>query len=178
MRLIALDTETTGMCKRGNDVCGNGHRVIEIGCVEIVNNTITGRFFHSLINPRRSIDPKAKAVHGISDQDLENKPEFKEIVEQLMAFIGDSTLIIHNAPFDIAFLDQEFHRLEGRLQPQKNFTVIDTLQMARKRYPGADNSLAALSSRYNIGLKQKENAHSALLDAEILARIYIAMDHS
>ena len=176
MRWIALDTETTGMNKgrrNGGDVC-KGHRVIEIGCVEIVNGNITGKQFHAYIKPDRKVDQKATLIHGITDDFLHDKPVFQQVVKSLLKFIGGSNLIIHNAPFDIAFLDQEFSLLAGVNQPKELFTVTDTLQVARECFPFQNNTLNALGARLDIGLK-REGRHGALLDAEMLARVYLKM---
>lgn len=175
MRQIALDTETTGFNKKKGLDIEHGHRVVEIACVEIINGIITGKVFHTYINPQRKIDSKAMRIHGITDQKVKGKPLFKEIATELINFIEDSTVIIHNAKFDIAFLDQEFRMLDKSLQPQgRIFHIIDTLDMARERFPGEDNTLNGLAKRLQIGLT-REGLHGALLDAQMLARIYLSM---
>jgi len=170
-----MDIETTGMCRGGNggDICG-GHRIIEIGCVEIIDQLRIGGFFQVYINPHRTIDPKATAIHGISDYFLRDKPSFEHIVKDLIAFIGNSELIIHNAKFDIAFLEKEFSLLPKSKQPKgKDFKVLDTLILARRIFPFQRNDLNTLQSRFNIDIERK--THGALLDANILARVYMAL---
>lgn len=168
--LICLDTETTGL--RVED----GERVIEIGCVKISNRKITGEYFHTYLNPGRRIHAAAQAVHGISDQFLRDKPKFEEIVEQFLTFIADAELIIHNAPFDVGFLNAELKRCSPEKQEIRNSCkkITDTLVMARERHPGQKNSLDALCNRYNIDLSQRD-LHGALLDAQLLARLFLAM---
>lgn len=177
MRLVALDTETTGMNRSHNGEVSDGHRIIEIGCVEILDGAITNRRFHKYIKPGRAkIDPKATEIHGISRASLKGKPSFKQIVKELLEFIDGATLIIHNAPFDISFLDKEFKLLDKSLQPNGvKFIVIDTLLIAREMFPGYSNTLDSLSKYFDIGLS-RNGKHGALLDAEILARIYIMME--
>lgn len=174
VRYIALDTETTGLNKiRGNGgAVAAGHRIIEVACVEIFDNRLTGRSFHSYINPEMKIDPKATKVHGIKDSFLKDKPKFKDIANDLLDFIGDSPIVIHNADFDTAFLNKEFKMLPKELQPTGEFVVIDTLKKARSLFPDQQNTLAALCKRYKIA-----NAvhHSALLDATQLAQIFLKM---
>lgn len=176
MRFVAIDTETTGMNKRrnGGDV-SDGHRVIEIACVEILDWKVTGRYFHTYINPQICIDKEAILVHGISDDFLQDKPLFNDISTKIIQFIGDSTIVIHNAPFDIAFLDKEFSLVDKDKRPNGVFYVSDTLTTARNRFIGLDNSLKALAERLQIGLSQTDQ-HSALIDAQILARIFIALN--
>jgi DNA polymerase III subunit epsilon len=170
MRLITLDTETTGMSKRSTGPVCDGHRIIEIACVEIVDNMLTGRFFHSYIKPEVDIQPGALKVHGITQQFLEEKPRFVDIVHRLLDFIGDSTIIIHNASFDIAFLNQEFKSLpDPAILHGRIFRFIDTLQLTRSMFPGVSNSLDSLSIRF--GLQRRRLYHGALLDATILAEI-------
>lgn len=170
MRQIVLDTETTGL---EPDL---GHRIIEIGCVELLNRRSTGRTFHRYLNPERAIDEGALAVHGISRADLDGKPKFAEIVEELLLFISGAELVIHNAAFDVAFLDAELARIQG--QPQKSIAalcgVLDTLALARSMHPGQRNNLDALCKRYSIDNSRRE-LHGALLDARILADVYLAM---
>ncbi len=169
MRQIVLDTETTGLEPE------QGHRIIEIGCVEMLNRRPSGRHFHQYVWPERRIDPAAFAVHGISDEDLEGKPPFSEIAEEFMAFIDGAELIIHNAPFDLGFLDHELARLGGDQTPIKSrCSVLDTLALARELHPGQRNSLDALCKRYAVDNSERD-LHGALLDAEILAEVYLAM---
>jgi DNA polymerase-3 subunit epsilon len=169
MRQIVLDTETTGL---EPDL---GHRIIEIGCVELVNRRPTGRTFHKYLNPERAIDEGALAVHGISRADLDGKPKFAEVVEELLLFIGGAELVIHNAAFDVAFLDAELARIQGRVHTVAGLcSVLDTLALARSMHPGQRNSLDALCKRYSIDNSRRE-LHGALLDARILADVYLAM---
>lgn len=165
-REVVLDTETTGVDAR------NGDRIVEIGCVELVNHCITGRSFHCYLNPQRPMSEGAFAVHGLSDAFLADKPVFADMAHELVAFLGDSRLVIHNAPFDVGFLDMEFGRVGlPRLDGQR---IIDTLVMARRRHPGASNSLDALCARYGIDTSRRVK-HGALLDAEILSDVYIEL---
>jgi DNA polymerase-3 subunit epsilon len=168
-RQVILDTETTGM--RVED----GHRIIEIGCVEMINRKLTGNHFHYYINPQREVDPGAYAVHGISDEFLADKPFFLQIAKDLIDFIDGAELIIHNAPFDIAFLN---HELGLTKQSWKNVgeycRIVDTLPMARKMHVGQRNSLDALCKRYSIDNSKRE-LHGALMDANLLAQVYLAM---
>ena len=169
MRQIIVDTETTGLEPE------QGHRIIEIGCVEVVNRRATGKTFHRYIRPDREVDPGALQVHGITNEFLLNQPRFEEIAEELIDFIRDAELIIHNAPFDVAFLDTEFKRLEGSLRRVADLcTVLDTLALARQLHPGQRNSLDALCKRYNVDNSHRE-FHGALLDARILLDVYLAM---
>tara|TARA_Y100000996_G_scaffold79033_1_gene53690 strand:- start:1938 stop:2594 length:657 start_codon:yes stop_codon:yes gene_type:complete len=168
-RLVVLDTETTGL-----DV-DDGHKIIEIGCVEILGRTITSNFYHQYINPKRQIDEKAFEVHGISNEQLRNEPSFDEIIENFIEYISNSTLIIHNAPFDMAFLKAEYesaHHSQGELV--NNRKVIDTLKLARKNSPGKRNTLDALCSRFFVDNTER-NLHGALMDAELLAQVYLKM---
>ncbi len=166
MREVVLDTETTGVDAR------NGDRVVEIGCVELINHCITGRSFHVYLNPERPMSEGAFAVHGLSDAFLADKPIFAAIADELVEFIKDARLVIHNAPFDVGFLDMEFARV-GK-PPIQSQLVIDTLTMARRKHPGASNSLDALCSRYGIDTSRRVK-HGALLDAEILSDVYIEL---
>ena len=169
MRQIVLDTETTGLEPELN------HRIIEIGCVELVNRRTTGRTFHRYLNPEREIDDGALAVHGISRAELDGQPRFAEVAEELLQFISGAELIIHNAAFDVAFLDAELNRLAGeRRQVQAICQVLDTLALARELHPGQRNNLDALCKRYGIDNSARE-LHGALLDARILADVYLAM---
>lgn len=166
LREIVLDTETTGLRVK------EGHRIIEIGCVELVNKVKTGRTFHTYLNPQRKIDPAAYEVHGISDEFIAGKPTFSKIAEQFMDFIGNSNLIIHNAVFDMQFINQEL-TISGRYTIPMH-RAVDTLFMARKKFPGSQASLDALCRRFNISLYHREK-HGALIDAELLALVYIEM---
>ncbi|HET6724767.1 MAG TPA: DNA polymerase III subunit epsilon [Gammaproteobacteria bacterium] len=169
MRQIVLDTETTGLDT------AEGHRIIEIGAVEIVNRRITRQTFHHYLNPERDIDAGAVEVHGITLDDLRDKPRFGEVIEDLLAFIRDSELIIHNAPFDIGFLNYELGLLSHAVSDIASICKVrDTLLDARRMHPGQKNSLDALCRRYDIDNSQREY-HGALLDAEILADVYLAM---
>jgi len=193
MRQIVLDTETTGLEPE------LGHRIIEIGCVEIVNRRVTGRTFHRYLNPERAIDEGAMAVHGIKRADLDDKPKFAEVAEELITFISDAELVIHNAAFDVAFLDAELARLAGAARavaPAVGFPagdsladrsvalagrsvstlcrVLDTLTLARSMHPGQRNNLDALCKRYSVD-NSRRDLHGALLDAQILADVYLAM---
>jgi DNA polymerase III subunit epsilon len=169
MRQIVLDTETTGLEPELN------HRIIEIGCVEIVNRRVTGRTFHRYLNPERAIDEGAMAVHGIKRADLDDKPKFAEIAAELIEFIKDAELVIHNAAFDTAFLDAELARLPGERQAVATLCrVLDSLALARSMHPGQRNNLDALCKRYEIDNSHRE-MHGALLDSQILAEVYLAM---
>ena len=169
MRQIVLDTETTGLEPE------LGHRIIEIGCIELVNRRATGRSFHHYLNPEREIDDAALAVHGISRTDLDGQPHFAEIRDELLAFLADAELVIHNAEFDVAFLDAELTRVPGEVRRVAAICqVLDTLALAREMHPGQRNSLDALCKRYEVDNSHRE-LHGALLDARILADVYLAM---
>ena len=169
VRQIILDTETTGL------YVAEGHRIIEIGCVELVSRRLTGRHFHRYVNPERDVDEAAIAVHGISRAKLEREPRFHEIAEEFLAFIEGAELIIHNAPFDVGFLNAELARLGGEPVPIENrCRILDTLSLAREMHPGQRNSLDALCKRYGIDNSHRE-WHGALLDARILSDVYLAM---
>jgi len=169
LRQIVLDTETTGL------EVSQGHRIIEIGCVELVNRKLTGNHYHQYINPRREIDQGAIEVHGITSEFLADKPLFERIAADLMEYIAGAELIIHNAPFDLEFLNAELQRLdEGRGKVEDSCAIVDTLVMARGKHPGQRNNLDALCQRYGVDNSQRE-LHGALLDAEILADVYLAM---
>jgi DNA polymerase III subunit epsilon len=169
MRQIVLDTETTGL------EVSQGHRIIEIGCVELVNRRLTGNHYHQYINPEREIDQGAIEVHGITNEFLEDKPVFARIAADLIEFISGAELIIHNAPFDLGFLDAELRRMPRNQGAIKDLcAVIDTLVMARAKHPGQRNNLDALCQRYHVDNSQRD-LHGALLDAEILADVYLAM---
>ncbi len=168
MRQIILDTETTGLDPK------NGDRIIEIGCIEIVNRRPTGNTFHRYVNPGRSSVAGALAVHGITDEFLADKPLFADVVDALCDFVRDGEILIHNAPFDIAFLDEELARLDRPGFGTHCTTVVDTLAMARELHPGKRNSLDALCERYGVSNAHR-TLHGALLDAELLADVYLAM---
>jgi DNA polymerase III subunit epsilon len=169
MRQIILDTETTGLDP------AQGHRIIEIGCVEMLNRRLTQRHFHYYLQPDREIDAGAMAVHGIRNEFLQDKPRFVEIVNAFMDFIKDAELIIHNAPFDVGFINAELARLNQNWPKINDYCpIIDTLSMARKKHPGQKNNLDALCKRYQVNNEQR-TLHGALLDAEILAEVYLAM---
>ncbi|TVR09089.1 MAG: DNA polymerase III subunit epsilon [Salinarimonadaceae bacterium] len=166
LREIVLDTETTGTDH------GAGDRVIEIGCVELVNHIPTGEFYHRYINPERPVSAGALAVHGLTDEFLADKQLFAEIADEFADFIRDSRLVIHNAAFDVGFLNAEFARTgHPRIE---NDRVLDTLALARRKHPGAPNNLDALCNRYGID-NTRRTKHGALLDAEILAEVYIEL---
>lgn len=168
-RQIVLDTETTGLEP------SQGHRIIEIGCVELVGRRLTGNNFHVYINPEREIDAAAIEVHGITNEFLADKPQFADVSEEFIRYVRDAELIIHNAPFDVGFLNHELKRLaSGDQAVDEMCGVIDTLVMARRMHPGARNSLDALCKRYEVDNSQRD-LHGALLDAEILADVYLAM---
>lgn len=172
MRQVILDTETTGIDPR------DGHRLVEIGAVEMVNRRFTGRTYHQYINPERHIDAEVVAVHGIDDAKVANEPVFAQVADDFWAFIEGAELVIHNAPFDVGFIDHELKMLKGRAQPlgpvADHCRILDTLVMARKMHPGQRNSLDALCKRYDIDNGHRV-LHGALLDAEILADVYLAM---
>ncbi|CUX95825.1 DNA polymerase III subunit epsilon [Candidatus Gullanella endobia] len=173
IRQIVLDTETTGINKSGAHY--EGHRIIEIGAVEIINRRLTGRYFHVYLKPNRQIDLEAFNVHGIKDDFLTDKPTFSEIADEFLHFICGGELIIHNAPFDIGFIDYEFSMLNRNIEKINTFCkVTDSLLLARKIFPGKRNSLDALCDRYLID-NSKRNHHGALLDAEILADVFLLM---
>lgn len=168
MRQIVLDTETTGLNPRSGD------RIIEVGCVEIVNRRLTGNNFHTYINPERDSEEGALAVHGLSTEFLSDKPKFAEIADELRTYLSGAELIIHNAPFDLAFLDAEYNRYGQSPFARHIGNVIDTLVQAKQIYPGKRNSLDALCDRYGISNVHRA-LHGALLDAELLAEVYLAM---
>ena len=169
LREIVLDTETTGTEAR------NGDRLIEIGAVELLNHIPTGRSFHRYCNPQRAVSEGAFNVHGLSDAFLADKPLFSAIVADLQAFLTDGRLVIHNAPFDVGFLNMEYARLGANAPPPILLdAVVDTLPMARRKHPGAANNLDALCSRYGIDTSRRTK-HGALLDAQILAEVYVEL---
>ena len=168
MRSVTLDIETTGLSFL------EGHKIVEIGCVELLNNVPSGKTWQRYINPERSMPEQAFKIHGLSEEFLYNKPVFSEIVESFLNFIKDSDLIIHNARFDLPFINNELEIINRQIiEPEKN-KIIDTLSLAKKIYPGQSVSLDALSKRYKINI-EREN-HGALLDAEILAEVYLEMN--
>ncbi len=169
MRQIVLDTETTGL------EVSRGHRIIEIGCVELVDRKLTGKHYHQYINPQREIDQGAIEVHGITPEFLSDKPLFGQIAQDFYSFVKGAELVIHNAPFDIGFLDSELARLsQGYSELGSVCKIVDTLLMARAKHPGQRNSLDALCTRYMVDNSQRD-LHGALLDAEILADVYLTM---
>ncbi|MER2490449.1 DNA polymerase III subunit epsilon [Catenovulum sediminis] len=172
-RQIVLDTETTGMNQEGGPVY-LGHRIIEIGCVEIVNRRLTGNHFHVYIKPDRPVDPEAIEVHGITDEMLADKPAFSEIAEEFIEFIRGAELIIHNATFDVGFMDYEFEKLGNPVRTANICKIIDTLQLAREMFPGKRNNLDVLCDRFGIDNSHR-TLHGALLDSEILADVYLMM---
>jgi len=169
MRQIALDTETTGI-----DFT-DGHRVIEIGCIEMDNRRITGREYHCYLNPERDIDEGAARVHGLTLDKLKGEPLFKDVVDEFLKFISDSELIIHNAKFDLGFLNNELSLIgQSESSIESYAMVLDTLKMARGMHPGKKNSLDALCNRYEIDRSMRQ-VHGALIDAELLAKVYLVM---
>ena len=166
MREIVFDTETTGLSP------ASGDRMVEIGCIELINRVETGQEFHSYFNPERPMDPAAQAVHGLSDAFLSDKPLFEDIVEDLLDFLGDSPLVAHNAKFDFSFLNHELGAC-GRLNISMG-RMVDTLGLARIRHPGAKHSLDALCSRFGIDRSHRIK-HGALLDAQLLAQVYVEL---
>jgi len=169
MRQIVLDTETTGLEP------SQGHRIIEIGCVELVDRKLTGRHYHQYIKPNRLVDEGAMEVHGITDEFLNDKPVFDQIAQEFLDFISGAQLVIHNAPFDVGFINHEFAMLRPTLAPvAEHCSVVDTLVMARQKRPGQKNNLDALCRHYGVDNSQRD-LHGALLDAEILADVYLFM---
>lgn len=166
MREIILDTETTGLSPK------EGDRVVEIGCVELVNRYASGRVFHCYLNPDRTVPKAAFDVHGLSDEFLADKPRFADIADEFIDFIGDARLVIHNAGFDLAFLNHELGLVRRPLISWTN--VVDTLQIARQKHPGAGNSLDALCRRYGIDNSSRDK-HGALLDSELLMEVYLRL---
>jgi DNA polymerase-3 subunit epsilon len=169
MRQIVLDTETTGL------ETSQGHRIIEIGCVELHNRRLTGQHYHQYINPRREIDQGAIEVHGITNEFLADKPEFAQIAADFLEFVDGAELVIHNAPFDLGFLNAELGLLGKAFgNMESRCAVVDTLKLARSKHPGQRNNLDALCQRYMVDNSQRD-LHGALLDAEILADVYLMM---
>ena len=168
MRQIIIDTETTGLD------ASLGHRVIELAAVEIVDRRLTGNHFHRYVNPERASEEGALQVHGLTDEFLSDKPKFGEIVKEFLDFVSGAELVIHNAPFDTAFLDRELDRVDLKPLASHCAGIVDTLQLARELHPGKKNSLDALCERYQID-NSKRTLHGALLDANLLAEVYLAM---
>ena len=168
MRQVVLDTETTGL------EVEQQHRIIEIGCVEISNRRLTGRVFHRYLNPQRDIDEGAQQVHGLTRERLANEPLFEHVSAEFLEFIRDAELIIHNAAFDVTFLDAELTRIKSEQRVATLCRVLDSLAMARKMHPGQRNNLDALCKRYSVDNSHRDY-HGALLDARILAEVYLAM---
>jgi DNA polymerase-3 subunit epsilon len=168
VREIVLDTETTGFSP------GDGDRLVEIGCVELINHIPSGKTYHQYVNPQRDMPQGAFEVHGLSEEFLKNYPVFADVAQGFLDFIGDSPLIIHNAPFDVGFLNHELHERLNYAPVDQNRKIIDTLVMAKRRFPGARASLDALCSRFNID-NTKRVKHGALLDSEILAEVYLEL---
>ena len=172
-RQIVLDTETTGMNMGGGPVY-IGHRIIEIGCVEIINRRLTGNHFHVYIKPDRLVDPEAIEVHGITDDFLADKPPFEDVVDEFLEFIDGAELVIHNAPFDVGFMDYEFEKCGKNVKTADICKITDTLVMAKEIFPGKRNNLDVLCDRYGIDNSHR-TLHGALLDSEILADVYLLM---
>lgn len=168
MRQIFLDTETTGLYPN------QGHRIIEIAGVEVINRRLTKNHFHVYLNPEREIDPAAQEVHGITLEFLQDKPLFADIVDELLDFVAGAELIIHNAPFDVGFLNAELGRIERPVIEEGTANIIDTLKMAKEMRPGQRNNLDALCRHFGID-NSRRTLHGALLDAELLADVYLAM---
>jgi DNA polymerase III subunit epsilon len=167
LRTVVLDTETTGLEH------SLGHRIIEIGCIEMLGRTATKNTFHHYIHPERDIDPGAQAVHGISLEDLVGKPKFADIADDLVAFLSGANIVIHNAPFDVGFLNAEFKRL-GKAPVHEFAQITDSLPMARAQFPGKKNSLDALCERLDVD-NSGRTFHGALLDAQLLAEVYLGL---
>lgn len=169
MRQIVLDTETTGLST------AQGHRIIEIGCIELLDRRLSGREYHRFIDPERDIDEGAERVHGISRADLDGQPRFADIADEFLEFIKGAELIIHNAEFDVGFIEYELELMGHEVRAiDDRATVLDTLGLARRLHPGQRNSLDALCKRYEIDASRRD-VHGALIDSELLARVYLAM---
>lgn len=168
MRQVVLDTETSGLETSAN------HRIIEIGCVEMIDRKVTDNYWHCYINPEREIDAGAFSVHGISAESLQDKPLFEDIADDFLGFVKDAELIIHNAAFDMGFLNHEFAKLDKPIKLQEYCPVVDSLVLARQKHPGQKNNLDALCKRYDID-NSSRTLHGALLDAQILAEVYLMM---
>ena len=166
MREIVLDTETTGLDPE------SGHRVVEIGCIELINHIPSGATYHAYVNPEREMPSGAFEIHGLSDEFLADKPLFAAVADDLLAFLGDSMLVIHNAQFDLGFLNAEFDRIEREPLPESR--AIDTVGLARRKFPGAPANLDALCRRFGID-NAARTRHGALLDAELLAEVYLEL---
>ena len=166
MREVVLDTETTGLDPK------NGDRIVEIGAIELFNHMPTGHYFHKYLNPDRSMPQEAFAVHGLSDDFLKGKPRFIDIMDEFISFVGDAKMVIHNASFDMRFLNAELKRAGGEIYSDQQ--AIDTLLIARKKFPGAQNSLDALCRRFSIDNSGREK-HGALLDSELLSDVYLEL---
>ncbi|MCH1926846.1 DNA polymerase III subunit epsilon [Shewanella sp. C32] len=173
-RQVILDTETTGM-NQGTGPVFQGHKIIEIGCVEVINRRLTGRTYHQYINPMRAIDEEAMAVHGITNERVANEPTFAQIAQDFINFIDGAEIVAHNAPFDVSFMDHEFSMLSPRGPKVADICqILDSLDIAKFLHPGQKNNLDALAKRYFID-NSRRTYHGALLDAEILADVYLAM---
>lgn len=168
MRQIVLDTETTGIDP------AQGHRIIEIGCVEVIERQLTGRHYHVYLNPEREVEAEAISIHGITNEFLADKPRFSEVSDEFFNFIDGAELVIHNAAFDVGFMDAEFARLKSVRKTAEHCGVVDTLAIARAKHPGQKNNLNALCKRYGVDNSNRE-LHGALLDAEILADVFLLM---
>ena len=168
MRQIVLDTETTGIDP------AQGHRIIEIGCVEVIERQLTGRHYHVYLNPEREVEAEAISIHGITNEFLVDKPKFAEVAREFFEFIDGAELVIHNAAFDVGFMDAEFARLKPVRRTADHCGVVDTLAIARAKHPGQKNNLDALCKRYGVDNSNRE-LHGALLDAEILADVFLLM---
>ena len=168
LRQVVLDTETTGLSAE------DGHRIVEIGCVEIVNRRLTGRSLHLYLDPERDVDAGALAVHGLTRERLQSEPRFGDVADRILGFLEDAEVLIHNAPFDVGFLDAELARVERARFRAHVAGIVDTLAMARELHPGRRNSLDALCERYAVSNAHRK-LHGALLDAELLADVYLAM---
>ncbi len=168
MRQIVLDTETTGIDPK------EGHRIIEIGCVEVIERELTGRNYHVYINPEREVEAEAIAIHGITNEFLKDKPRFSQVADEFFEFIKGAELVIHNAAFDVGFMDSEFARLKPTRKTAEHCGIVDTLAIARAKHPGQKNNLDALCKRYGVDNSNRD-LHGALLDAEILADVYLLM---
>lgn len=171
MRQIVIDTETTGLEPE------KGHRIIEIGCVELLDRQLTGNTFHKYLNPEREVDPEAAAIHNLTNDFLRDKPLFNHILDEFLNFVSGAELIAHNASFDVGFINHEIKLVaKNRKSLESYVTVFDTLALARKKFPGQRNTLDAICKRYKIDLEErKRRGHGALLDAELLAKIYLLM---
>lgn len=167
-KLIMLDTETTGLKPR------DGHRIIEIGALTVINREVTDEHYHQYINPMFNVDEEALAVHGLSNEFLSDKPLFERIVDEFIEYVSGAELVIHNAPFDVGFINHEFNLCGKNIQLEDICTVTDSLVYAKKKHPGAKNNLDALCKRYGIS-NEHRTLHGALLDSQILAQVYLAM---